>query len=136
MMLLTVLKRATASRTLTSTLRQRQPYKYWKRTLLTLSICSGPGEPPLLHQTVGRHLKEIAKRYGDSTAVISRHQGQRVTYHELDQQSTELAHGFAKRGIRKGDRVAVSLGNNMEYALTTYALYKLGAILVSSRFSR
>jgi acyl-CoA synthetase (AMP-forming)/AMP-acid ligase II len=27
--------------------------------------------------------------------------------------------------------VAVSLGNNWEFAVTTYALFKLGAILVS-----
>jgi len=35
-----------------------------------------------------------------------------------------------KLGVRKGDRVAVSLGNNVEFATLTYALFKLGAILV------
>lgn len=33
-------------------------------------------------------------------------------------------------GVKKGDRVCVSLGNNMEFATLTYALFKLGAILV------
>jgi non-ribosomal peptide synthetase component E (peptide arylation enzyme) len=37
-----------------------------------------------------------------------------------------------ERGVRKGDRVAVSLGNNWEFATLTYALFKLGAILVRS----
>lgn len=32
--------------------------------------------------------------------------------------------------MTKGERVAVSLGNNWEFAVTTYALFKLGAILV------
>ena len=32
--------------------------------------------------------------------------------------------------MSKGDRVAVSLGNNIEHAIATYALFKLGAILV------
>ena len=42
-----------------------------------------------------------------------------------------LAYGLRERGVRKGDRVAVSLGNNWEFAALTYALFKLGAILVS-----
>jgi acyl-CoA synthetase (AMP-forming)/AMP-acid ligase II len=33
-------------------------------------------------------------------------------------------------GVRKGDRVAVSLGNNAAFAALTYALFKLGAVLV------
>lgn len=33
-------------------------------------------------------------------------------------------------GVKKGDRVCVSLGNNLEFATITYALFKLGAILV------
>lgn len=32
-------------------------------------------------------------------------------------------------GVKKGDRVSVSLGNNIEFAVATYALFKLGAIL-------
>jgi non-ribosomal peptide synthetase component E (peptide arylation enzyme) len=49
-------------------------------------------------------------------SVVSRHQRQRVTYHELDQKSNALARGLTGIGVRKGDRVAVSLGNNMEFA--------------------
>lgn len=46
-----------------------------------------------------------------------------------------LAQGLRERGVRKGDRVAVSLGNNWEFAVVTYALFKLGAVLVSSNYS-
>jgi len=65
-------------------------------------------------------------------SVISRHQNQCLTYDALDASSTVLAHGLWKQGVRKGDRVAVSLGNGIEFTLATYALFKLGAILVSS----
>ena len=61
---------------------------------------------------------------------MSRHQRQQLSYHALDSLSTALAHGLARQAVRKGDRVAVSLGNSIEYALATYALFKLGAILV------
>jgi TBC1 domain family member 8/9 len=41
-----------------------------------------------------------------------------------------MARGLANLGVKKGDRCAVMLGNNIEYATATYALFKLGAILV------
>jgi acyl-CoA synthetase (AMP-forming)/AMP-acid ligase II len=63
------------------------------------------------------------------TSVISRHQRAQVTYDELDRKSNALARGLQGIGVKKGDRVAVSLGNNMEFAIATYALFKLGAIL-------
>lgn len=62
--------------------------------------------------------------------MISRAQGERLTYRQLDERSNALARGLRERGVRKGDRVAVSLGNNWEFAVTTYALFKLGAVLV------
>ncbi|KAF8460301.1 hypothetical protein BDZ91DRAFT_833016 [Kalaharituber pfeilii] len=62
--------------------------------------------------------------------VISRHQGARLTYSQLHEQSTTLACGLLGTGVKKGDRVAVSLGNNIEYAILHYALFKIGAILV------
>ena len=51
------------------------------------------------------------------TRVISRHQRTRLTYRELDEKSNALARGLFYRGVKKGDRVAVSLGNNIEYAV-------------------
>lgn len=49
----------------------------------------------------------------------------------LDEKSNILAAGLRERGVRKGDRVAVSLGNNWEFGVVTYALFKLGGVLVS-----
>ena len=48
--------------------------------------------------------------------MISRHQHARLTYADLDEKSSALARGLLERGIKKGDRVAVSLGNNIEFA--------------------
>ncbi|KAH8423451.1 putative AMP-binding enzyme [Aspergillus melleus] len=65
-----------------------------------------------------------------SLSVISKHQNDRVTYAGLDAKSNALARGLESVGVRKGHRVAVMLGNSMEHAIATYALFKLGAILV------
>ncbi|KAK7962887.1 AMP-binding enzyme [Apiospora aurea] len=53
-----------------------------------------------------------------------------LTYAGLDVLSSRLAHALRSTGVRKGDRVAVSLANVTENAALTYAVFKLGAILV------
>lgn len=52
-----------------------------------------------------------------------------MTYDDLDQKSNALARGLQSIGVKKGDRVSVSLGNNTEFAIATYAIFKLGGIL-------
>ncbi|CAI7603657.1 unnamed protein product [Penicillium glandicola] len=101
-----------------------------KRELLTESYARGPSGPPLIESTVGDHFAKIVAEYGDRTAVISRHQNDRATYASLDARSNALARGLGSVGVGKGKRVGVMLGNSMEYAVATYALFKLGAILV------
>ncbi|KAH8816784.1 putative AMP-binding enzyme [Xylogone sp. PMI_703] len=101
-----------------------------RRGLLTESYARGPTEPPLLTQTIPEHFASIVAAYGDRTALVSRGQGKRLTYAELHEQSNALALGLREQGVRKGDRVAVSLGNGWEFGVITYALFKLGAILV------
>ena len=53
-----------------------------------------------------------------------------LTYHDLDILSNRQASVLQSMGISKGARVAVSLGNTIEFASLTYALFKIGAILV------
>ncbi|KAI4255005.1 MAG: hypothetical protein L6R42_006960 [Xanthoria sp. 1 TBL-2021] len=101
-----------------------------RRQLLTESYARGPSTPPLLDQTIGQHFASIVSRFGDRTAVVSRHQQTRLTYDDLDRKSNALSQGLRNVGVKKGDRVAVSLGNNVEFAIATYAAFKLGAVLV------
>lgn len=103
---------------------------HFRRGLLTSARIKGPLEPALLEETVGQNFARIVSAHGDRNAVISRHQQKRLTYHQLDLDSNVVARGLQSLGIKKGDRVCVSLGNNLEFATITYALFKLGAILV------
>lgn len=48
--------------------------------------------------------------------MISHHQQTTLTYDALDRESNRLARGLQNLGVSKGDRVAVSLGNNVEFA--------------------
>jgi non-ribosomal peptide synthetase component E (peptide arylation enzyme) len=56
-------------------------------------------------------------QFGDRTAVVSRAQKQRITYEELNAKSNALARGLRELGVQKGERIAVSLGNNIEFAV-------------------
>lgn len=106
------------------------------------SISFGPSEPPLLTQTIPEHFASVVARYADRTAIIARAPVSSATsaasphetvytYAALDRASDVLARGLRNEaGVRPGDRVAVSLGNGPEFAVLTYAVYKLGAVLV------
>ena len=48
---------------------------------------------------------------------MSRHQKVRLDYKSLQWKSNALARGLSSIGVRKGGRVAVSLGNNIEFAI-------------------
>ena len=43
-----------------------------------------------------------------------------MTYNALDRDSNKLAKGLQNLGVKKGDRVAVSLGNNAEFATVCF----------------
>lgn len=53
-----------------------------------------------------------------------------LTYESLDALSNRVARSLSSLGVRKGDRVAVSLGSVAESVVLTYAIFKLGAVWV------
>lgn len=109
----------------------------------THSISEGPTEPPLLPYTVPEYFAQVVSDHGDRPAVIAREahsplavsssphaKETTLTFAGLDSASNALAHSLRSLGVKKGDRVAISLGNNIEHATLSYAIFKLGAILV------
>jgi long-chain acyl-CoA synthetase len=53
-----------------------------------------------------------------------------ISYEEMDQYSNSLAAAFQGMGIRKGDCIIVNLQNVPQFPITTYASWKIGAIVV------
>lgn len=114
---------------------QARPY-----SALSQSISQGSHEPPLIPHTIPDNFAKIVSKYGDRPAVIAREahyprsnspvKETVLTFEALDTDSNSLALSLRQWGVQKGDRVAVSLGNTIEHATLTYALFKLGAILV------
>src|SRR6266567_1630344 len=54
----------------------------------------------------------------------------RMTWREVAQQSEQIAAGLRKLGLQSGDRVALLLGNRIEFALAMFGAAHLGAVTV------
>jgi len=98
---------------------------------VAFSYSHGTSTRPLLGQTIGENLRDTARRFPASDALVVPHQNVRLTYAELDARVDELARSLLTIGIDKGDRVGVWSPNNAEWVLTQYAAARVGAILVN-----
>jgi long-chain acyl-CoA synthetase len=58
-------------------------------------------------------------------------EGRTVTFAELDARSSRVANALAAVGVRAGDRVAFLDKNGLEFFEVTFALAKIGAVIVS-----
>ena len=79
--------------------------------------------------TLSRILDQSAERFGDSTAVI--YGTTRWSYRELLAQVNRTAGGLASLGVRRGDRVLLTLPNCPEMVTTFLAIQKLAAVAVN-----
>ncbi|MFM7536633.1 MAG: AMP-binding protein [Acidimicrobiales bacterium] len=95
------------------------------------SYASGTSSVPLIGQTIGANLEATVARFPDREAIVSRHQGMRLTYAAFDAQVDLVARGLLARGYAKGDRIGIWAPNCLEWALVQYATAKAGVILVN-----
>ncbi len=95
------------------------------------SYASGVGSKPLIGETIGALLERVAQELPEHPALISRHQGVRLTYAELDAQADRLALALMAAGLDVGDRVGIWSPNCAEWALTQFATAKAGIVLVN-----
>jgi len=57
-----------------------------------------------------------------------------VTYRELDERATRLAHTLAELGVRAGDHVGILATNCIEWVEAVFAIYKIRASAVNINF--
>lgn len=70
--------------------------------------------------------REAVRRFPARVALV--HEGRVLTYAQLDALADEVAAGFARRGVRAGDVVALVLPASAEYVVAYVALGRLGAL--------
>lgn len=78
--------------------------------------------------TVPAHVSAWARSRPDHLALLL--EDQSYTYAELDDAHRRLAGCMAAKGVARGDRVAVHLGNSTQFVIAFLAILRLGAIHV------
>ena len=96
-----------------------------------LSHVRGAAAPPLRDDTIGAALGEAARKWPDREALVSVHQGLRLTFADLAVQADAIAAGLLALGLEPGDRIGVWSPNKAEWALTQFAAARAGLILVT-----
>ena len=96
-----------------------------------LSYAHGVGDVSLLGETIGANLERTVARVPERDALVSRHQGIRLSYAALDAEVDTLARALIAAGIERGDRVGIWAPNCVEWVLVQYATAKVGSILVN-----
>ena len=73
-------------------------------------------------------VSDAAARNPDGEALVCG--DRRMTWREVAQQSAQIAAVLGKMGLQRGDRVALLLGNRIEFALAMLGTAHLGAVTV------
>lgn len=70
-------------------------------------------------------LKGSAERYGDKVVLV--YEGHSLTFRQLYEQSLQFANALRRKGIGKGDVVAIHMLNTPQYAIAYYGILFAGA---------
>ena len=85
----------------------------------------------------GTQIRRIAEADPDGIGVIFAAEDgteREVTWRELDDRSTQMAHMFVEQGLTVGDILAVCIRNSPEHLMACFAGWKAGAAVVPMRW--
>jgi long-chain acyl-CoA synthetase len=88
---------------------------------VVLSFCERP-------KSIWAMIADAASSNPDGEALVCG--DRRMTWREVVQQSAQIAAGFQKLGLQSGDRVAVLLGNRIEFVLALFGAAHAGLVTV------
>jgi fatty-acyl-CoA synthase len=96
-----------------------------------LAYAHGTTAVPLRGETIGAMWSAMVAEHGRRDALVSRQQGIRWTYEELDREVERCARGLLALGVGRGDRVGIWSPNNAEWVVVQFATARIGAVLVN-----
>ncbi|MCL4788717.1 MAG: AMP-binding protein [Verrucomicrobia bacterium] len=77
---------------------------------------------------VHEFLERAARRFPDKVALVC--EDERVTYVEIENRANRLANWLIAQGVRRGDRVGIFLGNEVNAVVGFFAVLKAGGVFV------
>ncbi len=93
-----------------------------------------PGTPTEIDSSEFPSLKVLIEKSCEQFAARTAYlqMGQGLSYAELDQLSARFAAWLQRRGLRKGDRIAIMLPNILQYPVVMFGALRAGLTLVST----
>jgi len=76
--------------------------------------------------------ESLADAVPDREAIVCA--DKRVTFAELDERTTRLAHALSKAGVKQGDHIGLYLYNSIEYMEGSLAAFKIRAVPININF--
>ncbi|WP_088072828.1 fatty acid--CoA ligase family protein [Gottfriedia luciferensis] len=73
-------------------------------------------------------LSQTALKHPEQSAIVF--EGQSFSYSTLDTYITKFASGLSKLGIKKGDKIALVVGNSPHFIISLYGAMKVGAAVI------
>ena len=89
---------------------------------------SGGEAPQLPAENLVKAFYDVVSRLGDDMAIRDEAREKELSWNELRELMHKIAGGLAKLGVKKGDTVAIMLGNRWEFIPCDLAAVSLGAI--------
>ncbi len=96
------------------------------------------GFPPLYYPEISmaERIDAASRKFEGKTALISADPKfpsdfpETVTFSDVGEMTRWLASGFREEGVSKGEHVAVCIPNSIDYVMTVYSLWRIGAVPV------
>lgn len=79
-------------------------------------------------RNLGAMIESRVDRYGDKTFLLF--EGTATSYREMDVLANRAAHGLARLGVGRGDRVALMMRTSVEWLALWFGALKIGAVMV------
>jgi len=85
-----------------------------------------------MNYNIAQTLPEMARAHPERTGLICK-SGRAYhswTFREMDNTADWFAHRLSERGVKRGDRVMLMVKPSLEFITLTFALFKIGAIII------
>ena len=76
--------------------------------------------------SIGKQIEQVVDAHADRVAI--RFEGADMTYRQLDARANSYAHWALAQGLKKGDAVALLMGNRPDYVCAWIGLAKIGVV--------
>jgi acyl-coenzyme A synthetase/AMP-(fatty) acid ligase len=85
-----------------------------------------------MNYNIAQTLPDTVKAYPEQTGLISDNGRNKKswTFKDMDNTANWFAHSLSERGVKRGDRVMLMVKPSLEFITLTFALFKIGAVII------